>query len=122
MPHFQSEYFNICCDETFDLKAYDDMGYDSGKLYVDFVKKIVEHVQQDGPEQGIFHSNIAQQQAYQDRIGCLQQIAAVLSSVFKYLLPSVSFGFAIIISAVAAAVIGAILFPIELAEKEEEKE
>lgn len=40
-------------------------------------------------------------------------IAAVLSSVFKYLLPSVSFGFAIIISAVAASVIGALLFPVE---------
>lgn len=48
-------------------------------------------------------------------------LAAAFSAVFKYLLPSVSFGFAIIISAVAAAVIGAILFPIELAETEDEK-
>lgn len=47
--------------------------------------------------------------------------AAAFSALFKYVFPSVSFGFAIIISAVAAAVIGAILFPIELAEKEEEK-
>lgn len=48
--------------------------------------------------------------------------AAVFSVIFKYLLPDVSFGFAIIISSVAAAVIGAILFPIELAEKEDETE
>lgn len=48
-------------------------------------------------------------------------LAAAFSAVFKYLLPSVSFGFAIIISAVAAAVIGAILFPIELAETEDKK-
>lgn len=47
-PHFQSEYFNICCDETFDLKVYDDMGYNSGKLYVDFVKQIIAHVKQNG--------------------------------------------------------------------------
>lgn len=48
-------------------------------------------------------------------------LAAAFSAIFKYLFPSVSFGFAIIISAVAAAVIGAILFPIELAETEGEK-
>ncbi len=48
-------------------------------------------------------------------------IAAVFSMIFKYLLPDVSFGFAIILSAVGAAVIGAILFPIELADKQEEK-
>ena len=48
-------------------------------------------------------------------------LAALFSTIFKYLLPSVSFGFAIIISAVAAAITGAILFPIELAETEEEK-
>lgn len=48
--------------------------------------------------------------------------AAAFSMLFKYLLPGVSFGFAIIISSVAASVIGAVLFPIELAETEEEKE
>ena len=47
-------------------------------------------------------------------------IAAFFSIVFKFALPSVSFGFAIIISAVAAAVIGAILFPIEIADTEED--
>lgn len=46
-------------------------------------------------------------------------IAAVLSAVFKYLLPSVSFGFAIIISSVIAAVAGALLFPVENEETEE---
>ena len=48
-------------------------------------------------------------------------LAAGFSAIFKYVFPAVSFGFAIIISAVAAAVIGALLFPIELAETEEEK-
>lgn len=45
--------------------------------------------------------------------------AAAFSMIFKYLLPDVSFGFSIIISSVGASVIGAILFPIEIAEKEE---
>lgn len=48
--------------------------------------------------------------------------AAAFSMLFRYLLPEVSFGFAIIISSVAASVIGAVLFPIELAETEEEKQ
>ena len=49
-------------------------------------------------------------------------LAAAFSAVFKYLLPGVSFGFAIIISAILAAVIGAILFPINIAETEDDKE
>lgn len=48
-------------------------------------------------------------------------LAAVFSIAFKFLLPQVSFGFAIIISAVGASVIGAILFPINLAEETEEE-
>lgn len=49
-------------------------------------------------------------------------LAAAFSAIFKYLIPDVSFGFAIIISAVLAAVIGALLFPINLAETEGENE
>jgi len=44
-PCFTSKYFNICCDETFDLKRYAEEGYDVGQIYVDFVKKIISHVQ-----------------------------------------------------------------------------
>ncbi len=49
-------------------------------------------------------------------------LAAAFSAIFKYFLPGVSFGFAIIISAILAAVIGALLFPINLAEAEGENE
>lgn len=48
VPCFESEWFNICCDETFDLKIYDGMGRDSGELYVTFVKQIIEHVRSKG--------------------------------------------------------------------------
>lgn len=48
--------------------------------------------------------------------------AAAFSMLFKYLLPSVSFGFAIILSSIAASVIGALFFPIELAETEESEQ
>ena len=44
-PHFTGDYFNICCDETFDLKRYAEAGLDEGRIYVDFVKKIIDHVQ-----------------------------------------------------------------------------
>lgn len=48
MPLFSSEYFNICCDETFDLKTLSDLPEEVGKLYVDFVKKIIAHVKSKG--------------------------------------------------------------------------
>lgn len=48
-------------------------------------------------------------------------LAAVFSIGCKYIFPALSSGFAIIISAVAAAVIGALLFPINLAETEAEE-
>lgn len=44
-PVFESEYFNICCDETFDLKCYPTESMDEARLYIDFVKKIIEHVE-----------------------------------------------------------------------------
>lgn len=47
-PCFDSEWFNICCDETFDLHSYDALGMDSGKIYVEFVKKIIACVQKQG--------------------------------------------------------------------------
>ncbi len=48
-------------------------------------------------------------------------LAAVFSIVCKFAFPALSSGFAIIISSLLAAVIGALLFPIELAEKEDNK-
>ena len=46
-PHFSDEYFNICCDETFDLKKTYPAEIE-GKLYIDFVKAIISHVQSKG--------------------------------------------------------------------------
>ncbi len=40
---FKTDRFNICGDETFDLKSYGD-DVDTGKLYIDFVKKIIKHL------------------------------------------------------------------------------
>ena len=47
VPHFPSEWFNICCDETFDLKEAHGKEA-SGKIYVDFVKQIIAHVKSKG--------------------------------------------------------------------------
>ena len=48
IPLFSSEYFNICCDETFDLNTLSDDPAEVGKLYVEFVKKIIAHVKSRG--------------------------------------------------------------------------
>lgn len=47
-PCFTSDFFNICCDETFDLEKLAQIGEDPGKLYVEFVKKIISHVTAKG--------------------------------------------------------------------------
>ncbi len=49
-PNFKTDIFNICCDETFDLKKYgeENEGVDAGRLYVDFVKKIIAHLKAKG--------------------------------------------------------------------------
>lgn len=47
-PNFESDYFNICCDETNDLVVYAKEGKDVGKIYVDFVKQIIGHVKEQG--------------------------------------------------------------------------
>ena len=49
-PNFKTDIFNICCDETFDLKHYDNDNpeVDAGRLYIDFVKKIIAHLKGKG--------------------------------------------------------------------------
>lgn len=44
IPVFESDVFNICCDETFDLKKYAEEGLDVGSIYLDFTKQIISHV------------------------------------------------------------------------------
>ena len=48
LPLFRSEYFNICCDETFDLCKGRNAGKNSAELYISFVSKIIEHIQAAG--------------------------------------------------------------------------
>ena len=48
IPNFKTDYFNICCDETFDLKEYEKKGEDVGKIYIDFVNKIIEYLTEKG--------------------------------------------------------------------------
>lgn len=44
LPLFRSHYFNICCDETFDLGQGRNKGKDTAELYIGFVSKLCEHV------------------------------------------------------------------------------
>lgn len=47
-PCFESDWFNICCDETFDLHHCASNPEEIARLYVDFVKKIIAHTQSKG--------------------------------------------------------------------------
>lgn len=49
LPLFKDNFFNICCDETFDLDRYLDCD-DPGKVYADFVKKIIAIVRGKGKD------------------------------------------------------------------------
>lgn len=48
MPLFSSQYFNICCDETFDLGRGRNQGKDTGELYVGFVSKLIDYIESKG--------------------------------------------------------------------------
>ena len=48
IPLFRTDKFNICCDETFDLRSGKHKDQDTGRLYIDFVKKIIAHLQSKG--------------------------------------------------------------------------
>ncbi len=48
LPLFRSEYFNICCDETFDLGKGKNAGKDAGVLYCEFVNKLIKYVNKKG--------------------------------------------------------------------------
>lgn len=48
LPLFRSDKFNICCDETFDLKTGKHKDKDTGALYLGFVKKIIDYLKSKG--------------------------------------------------------------------------
>lgn len=48
IPLFRSRYFNICCDETFDLGKGKNKGKDTGALYLGFTRQIIDHLRMRG--------------------------------------------------------------------------
>ena len=48
IPLYRTDKFNICCDETFDSRNGKYKGEDTGALYVEFVKKIIDHLKSKG--------------------------------------------------------------------------
>lgn len=44
VPLFRSKYFNICCDETFDICNGKNKGKNKGELYLEFTLKIIDHL------------------------------------------------------------------------------
>lgn len=50
MPLFRSNKFNICCDETFDLKNGKHRHMDTGELYTNFVKQLIAYLNSCGKQ------------------------------------------------------------------------
>ena len=48
VPLFRSKYFNICCDETYDICQGKSAGRDKGELYLEFTLKIIDHLRSLG--------------------------------------------------------------------------
>lgn len=48
LPLFETRFFNICCDETFDLCKGRNAGKDSGALYLSFVTKLIDYLESRG--------------------------------------------------------------------------
>lgn len=48
IPLFRSGYFNICCDETFDICLGRNRGKDKGKLYCEFVNRLINYIASKG--------------------------------------------------------------------------
>ncbi len=48
LPLFRTNKFNICCDETFDLKNGKYKDEDTGRLYIEFVKLIISYLKSKG--------------------------------------------------------------------------
>lgn len=68
MPLFSSEYFNICCDETFDLMKGKHKDEDTAALYVEFVLKIAEYVKAKGKKVMMWGDIILQHEDYISRL------------------------------------------------------
>lgn len=48
IPLFRSTRFNVCCDETFDLKEGRHKDVSSERMYIDFVKQLVDYLHSQG--------------------------------------------------------------------------
>ena len=69
IPLFTSDKFNICCDETFDLKTGKHKDKDTGKLYLDFVEKIINYVESKGKKVMMWGDVLHQHPECIDRLG-----------------------------------------------------
>lgn len=75
-PNFTSDYFNICGDETFDLKNYLGNTHDVGELYTGFINKIIAHVRQKGKKVMMWADIILQ---YPDKISGIPEDVCFLN-------------------------------------------
>ncbi len=58
VPLFRSQYFNICCDETFDLCHGRNQGKDPTTCFCEFVNKIISHLHKYGKTPMMWESGL----------------------------------------------------------------
>lgn len=63
-----TEYFNITCDETFDLVNGKHAGQDTGKLYTTFVTRLIEYLQAKGKKVMMWADIILQYPEYIEKL------------------------------------------------------
>lgn len=76
LPLFDSEYFNICCDETFDLCKGRNIGKDSGALYTEFVGKLVDYIESKGKKAMLWGDIVLK---HPERMGDIPATAVMLN-------------------------------------------
>ena len=76
IPLFRSDKFNICCDETFDLKNGKHKDMDTGKLYVDFAGQLISYVKNCGKQVMMWGDVLLE---HPDRVGDIPEDVLLLN-------------------------------------------
>ena len=76
IPLFRSDKFNICCDETFDLKNGKHKDMDTGELYIAFTNKLIDYVKSQGKQVMMWGDVLLE---HPDRVGDIPEDVILLN-------------------------------------------
>ena len=76
IPLFRSDKFNICCDETFDLKNSKHRDADAGELYIRFTNQLIDYVKSHGKQVMMWGDVLLE---HPDRVGDIPEDVILLN-------------------------------------------